>query len=92
VILALDVPTSPITPLSPPAFSDADESTPSPAENSKKASPLTDLIESEKLYVEFLTGVIRVRDPTSFRVLLTSLAFIESCCGMVAIKSSTTTA
>lgn len=57
--IALDVPTSPITPLSPPAFSDADESTLSPAENSKKASPLTDLIESEKLYVEFLTGVIR---------------------------------
>ena len=80
-----------MTPLSPPAFSDADESTP-PSENSKKASPLTDLIESEKLYVEFLTGVIRVRDPTSFRVLPTSLAFIESCCGMVAIKSSTATA
>lgn len=56
--IALDIPSSPMTPLSPPAFSDADESTP-PSENSKKASPLTDLIESEKLYVEFLTGVIR---------------------------------
>ncbi|KAL4071018.1 hypothetical protein J3A83DRAFT_4373191 [Scleroderma citrinum] len=57
--LALDIPSSPVTPLSPPVLSDPDEPTPSPVEKSKKPSPLADLIESEKLYVEFLTGVIR---------------------------------
>lgn len=81
-----------MTPLSPPAVSDRDESTPSPVEKSKKASPLTDLIESEKLYVALLTGVIRVRGLTSFNVLLTSFTFIASGCGMVTIKSSTTRA
>ncbi|KAG1867963.1 hypothetical protein DFJ58DRAFT_654250 [Suillus subalutaceus] len=31
----------------------------SPIEKPKKSSPLTDLIESEKIYVEYLTGIIR---------------------------------
>lgn len=31
----------------------------SPTEKTKKSSPLTDLIESEKIYVEYLTGIIR---------------------------------
>ncbi|KAG2350461.1 hypothetical protein BDR05DRAFT_921497 [Suillus weaverae] len=31
----------------------------SPIEKTKKSSPLTDLIESEKIYVEYLTGIIR---------------------------------
>ncbi|KAH7911951.1 hypothetical protein BJ138DRAFT_1149486 [Hygrophoropsis aurantiaca] len=39
--------------------SDSSKLPPSPVERSKKSSPLTDLIESEKVYVDYLTGVIR---------------------------------
>ncbi|KAG1759551.1 hypothetical protein EDD22DRAFT_905596 [Suillus occidentalis] len=31
----------------------------SPIEKTKKSSPLTGLIESRKIYVEYLTGIIR---------------------------------
>ncbi|KAH7931088.1 hypothetical protein BV22DRAFT_1115861 [Leucogyrophana mollusca] len=54
--LELDMSSAPSTPTDP---SDSNRSPPSPVEKSKKSSPLTDLIESEKIYVEFLTGVIR---------------------------------
>ncbi|KAI6162269.1 hypothetical protein EDD17DRAFT_1580833 [Pisolithus thermaeus] len=57
--LALDMPSSPVAPLSPSVLSNSAESPTPPAERSKKPSPLSDLIESEKLYVDLLTGVIR---------------------------------
>lgn len=31
----------------------------------KRTNPLVDLIETEKLYVDQLTGVIRVRNPSA---------------------------
>ena len=52
-------PLTPLTPapgtLPPPPASPASEGKP------KKANPLTDLIDTEKVYVESLTGIIRVR-------------------------------
>ncbi|KAF8560439.1 hypothetical protein OG21DRAFT_1452553 [Imleria badia] len=47
--LGLDIPLSPASPSSPPSAVD----------KARKYSPLTDLIESEKAYVEILTGIIR---------------------------------
>jgi hypothetical protein len=32
-----------------------------PTEGTKKSTSLTDLIESERIYVEYLTGIIQVR-------------------------------
>ncbi|KAG9314441.1 hypothetical protein JVU11DRAFT_5238, partial [Chiua virens] len=48
-MLGLDIPLSPISP----------STQPSPVDKARKYSPLTDLIESEKAYVELLAGVIR---------------------------------
>ena len=59
-LLGLDIPLSPV---SPSPLSSAVEKT-------RKYSPLTDLIESEKTYVELLTGVIRVRLFSSFLPVL----------------------
>ncbi|KAG2159957.1 uncharacterized protein EDB93DRAFT_1074364 [Suillus bovinus] len=47
--MAVGPATSPMSPTSPT----------SQTEKTKKSSPLTDLIESEKIYVEYLTGIIR---------------------------------
>ncbi|KAG6381255.1 hypothetical protein JVT61DRAFT_5659 [Boletus reticuloceps] len=47
--LGLDIPLSPVSPSS--LFS--------PVDKTRKSSPLTDLIASEKTYVEILTGIIR---------------------------------
>ena len=44
----------------PPAPS-ADPTTPGTDKKSKKVNPLEDLINTEKIYVENLTGIIRVR-------------------------------
>ncbi|KAG1755189.1 uncharacterized protein EDB91DRAFT_1097707 [Suillus paluster] len=57
--LGFDLPQSPATPVSPAALSMSFSSPASPIEKTKKSSPLTDLIESEKIYVEYLTGIIR---------------------------------
>ncbi|KAG1783854.1 hypothetical protein EV702DRAFT_1190871 [Suillus placidus] len=54
--LGFDLPNSPTMAVGPAASS---MSLPSPIERTKKSSPLTDLIESEKIYVEYLTGIIR---------------------------------
>ncbi|KAI6136717.1 hypothetical protein F5141DRAFT_995929 [Pisolithus sp. B1] len=53
------MPSSPVAPLSPSVLSNSAESPTPPAERFKKPSPLSDLIESEKFYVDLLTGVIR---------------------------------
>lgn len=53
--LGFDLPKSP----EPAASSMSLPSPTSPIEKTKKSSPLTDLIESEKIYVEYLTGIIR---------------------------------
>jgi hypothetical protein len=58
----------------------------SPDPRAKRTNPLVDLIDTEKLYVEQLTGIIRVR--YSFRLVAPSLALVlmidtESCFGMV---------
>lgn len=57
--IALNVPLTPTSPNSsaPPS--------PSAIEKSKKSNPLIDLIETEKLYVDQLTGIIRVRSPSN---------------------------
>ncbi|KAF7800025.1 hypothetical protein EIP86_011268 [Pleurotus ostreatoroseus] len=47
---------APLTPISPGNF---DPSSPSSEKSKKKANPLTDLIETEKVYVDLLTGIIR---------------------------------
>ncbi|KAF8140172.1 hypothetical protein EV363DRAFT_1393087 [Boletus edulis] len=47
--LGLDIPLSPVSP----------SSLSSPVDKTRKSSPLADLIESEKAYVEILTGIIR---------------------------------
>lgn len=57
----------------------------SPDPRAKRTNPLVDLIDTEKLYVEQLTGIIRVRYP--FYLFASSLALMvdtESCFGMVA--------
>lgn len=58
--IALNVPLTPSTPTSPTS---SGPSSPSGDGKSKKSNPLIDLIETEKLYVEQLTGIIRVRSP-----------------------------
>jgi len=57
--LGFDSPKSPAMALEPAAPSMSFPSPTSPIEKPKKSSPLTDLIESEKIYVEYLTGIIR---------------------------------
>ncbi|KIK91017.1 hypothetical protein PAXRUDRAFT_831199 [Paxillus rubicundulus Ve08.2h10] len=57
--LGLVIPLSPTTPLSPRGPPDPTMSISSPVEKAKKSSLLTDLIESEKSYVDLLTGIIR---------------------------------
>lgn len=84
---------APLTPVTPMPG----EMPPSPsaqsADKAKKSNPLTDLIETEKLYVEQLTGIIRVR--LSFTVLHKSAVersrplfyeYTESRLGMVAVQ------
>lgn len=56
--IALNVPLTPTTPTSP--TSSSGPSSPSVDGKSKKSNPLIDLIETEKLYVDQLTGIIRV--------------------------------
>jgi hypothetical protein len=53
----------------------------------KRANPLTDLIDTEKSYVDQLTGIIRVRIklPAQWRLLMLRA---ESCRGMVSFESS----
>lgn len=57
--LGFDSPNSPAMAAGPVASSMSFPSPTSPIEKPKKSSPLTDLIESEKIYVEYLTGIIR---------------------------------
>jgi hypothetical protein len=59
-LAGIDIPSSPTTPHSPRGPPDPAMSISSPVEKTKKSSPLTDLIESEKSYVDLLTGIIRV--------------------------------
>ncbi|KIJ21663.1 hypothetical protein PAXINDRAFT_64493 [Paxillus involutus ATCC 200175] len=58
-LAGIDIPSSPTTPHSPRGPPDPAMSISSPVEKTKKSSPLTDLIESEKSYVDLLTGIIR---------------------------------
>ncbi|KAJ8521419.1 hypothetical protein ONZ45_g1852 [Pleurotus djamor] len=54
----LTIPLTPITPITP--TTPLDPNTPAEGSSrSKKTNPLTDLIETEKTYVELLTGIIR---------------------------------
>lgn len=57
--LGFDSPKSPAMAVGPATSSMSSPSPTSPIEKPKKSSPLTDLIESEKIYVEYLTGIIR---------------------------------
>ena len=80
-MLGLDIPLSPVSP----------SSLPSAMEKTRKYSPLTDLIESEKAYVELLTGIIRVRltSPLHFISCLIVCTTESGCC-LVTIESSPT--
>jgi len=77
-------PTTPTTPTSPSVLS----APPSPAADgkSKKSNPLIDLVETEKLYVEQLTGIIRVRadNSTNYAWLITTNC-PESSGGLVSV-------
>lgn len=77
-MLGLDIPLSPISPSSPS----------SAAEKTKKYSLLADLMESEKAYVELLTGIIRVRFAPDLVVPYPPswLRTTESSCRLVTIK------
>ncbi|KAI9060198.1 hypothetical protein FKP32DRAFT_1668235 [Trametes sanguinea] len=56
----LSLGSAPLTPLSPsPGSLPSLPSSPSSDGKSRKANPLTDLIDTEKVYVELLTGIIR---------------------------------
>ncbi|KAH7883661.1 hypothetical protein F5I97DRAFT_1562730 [Phlebopus sp. FC_14] len=57
--LGVDIPQGPMAPVSPTGPPDSSASLPSPVEKTRKFSHLVDLIESEKSYVDLLTGVIR---------------------------------
>lgn len=57
--LGFDSPKSPAIAVGPIVSSMSPTSPTSQIEKTKKSSPLTDLIESEKIYVEYLTGIIR---------------------------------
>lgn len=56
----LVVPLTPSTPTTPTTPTDPNTPTGEGSGRSKKTNPLTDLIETEKVYVELLTGIIRV--------------------------------
>jgi hypothetical protein len=84
---ALNVPLTPTTPTTPtsPFVSSAP---PSPAADgkSKKSNPLIDLVETEKLYVEQLTGIIRVRADNSINYArLITTNHLESGGGLVSV-------
>lgn len=84
------LPQAAITPVSP---MDSQASAPlSPGADGnakKKINPLSDFIETEKTYVELLTGIIRVCQPRSLFVRGTnSHCFPESGIGLVTPKSS----
>lgn len=55
----------------------------------KKPNPLSDFIETEKAYVELLTGIIRVRQHNNVPVsaIRDSSSCAESCLRLVASKS-----
>ncbi|KAF4572827.1 DH domain-containing protein [Pleurotus pulmonarius] len=55
----LVVPLTPSTPTTPTTPTDPNTPTGEGSGRSKKTNPLTDLIETEKVYVELLTGIIR---------------------------------
>lgn len=55
-----------ITPVSPAVFDPSSQSAPADRKSQKKPNPLTDLIETEKVYVDLLTGIIRVRRPLPY--------------------------
>ena len=61
-IVASGLHVPPLTPMT-PIGSTHSSVPPSPSQDPRprKVNPLTDLIETEKTYVEFLTGIIRVR-------------------------------
>jgi hypothetical protein len=85
--IALNVPLTPTTPTTPtsPSVLSAPPS-PSADGKSKKSNPLIDLVETEKLYVEQLTGIIRVRaDNYTNCAWLTNANHTENCGGMVSI-------
>ena len=67
----LVVPMTPITPISPTGSGFPTSLPPSDAKP-KKSNPLVDLIETEKTYVDLLTGIIRVGFLVSFPTLLAS--------------------
>lgn len=84
-----------LTPMSSAGF---DPTLPSPSgddKGKKKSNPLTDLVETEKVYVDLLTGIIRVRrslhDVYADRTG-TYVRCAESCGSMVSLEPATTRA
>jgi hypothetical protein len=80
-ILGLDIPLSPVSP----------SSLSSAVDKTRKYSPLTDLIESEKAYVQLLTGIIRVRLSSPSRYISCLIVRTTECSRcVVTIKPSPT--
>ena len=74
-----------------------DSALPSPSgddKGKKKSNPLTDLVETEKVYVDLLTGIIRVRRSKAWSVVLSKAdhCLAESCGSMVSLEPATTRA
>lgn len=76
---------APLTPNS--AVSPSVPPSPSADGRPKKSNPLLDLIDTEKLYVDLLTGIIRVRVSRVIRCIShLPILHIESRCGMVSFQ------
>jgi hypothetical protein len=71
---ALSLPPLLILPSDLNAASGVPTSPASPDVRAKRTNPLVDLIDSEKLYVDQLTGVIRVGDPSRHLIEAVSCA------------------
>jgi hypothetical protein len=63
---SLNPPDQPFSPSTSGTSTPVSPSSPSPDPRPKRQNPLVDLIDTEKVYVDLLSGVIRVR-PASFR-------------------------
>jgi hypothetical protein len=78
-------------PLDPNAGSGTPTSPASSDIRAKRTNPLVDLIDTEKLYVDQLTGIIRVGYPSrplwGPSLVPVLIVDTESCCGVVALES-----
>lgn len=80
-----------LSPLSPNPTADLNISSSRRGKQSKRSNPLTDLVESEREYIDLLAGIIRVRLIRISWTLLTGISLrwvLESCRSMVSYQLS----